>query len=92
MSLATHTAGDPYFTWYIGLIVGFVVVVVVVAVAGWLLTIASRIGDQAQRAGEVLGRTGRNVAPASEVRRANDSATAILDLAARARAALAGGR
>lgn len=88
MPLAAHTAGDPYFNWYLGLVIGFVVVVVVVAVAGWLLTIASRIGDQAQRAGEVLTSTGSSVAPASEVRRANDSAAAILDLATRARTTL----
>lgn len=92
MSLATHTAGDSHVVWYLGLVAGCVVVVVVVAVVAWLLTVASRIGDQAQRAGDVLARMGESAVPAAEVRRANDSAAAILDLARKARSALRGGQ
>lgn len=91
MALATHTVGSPHFGWFLGLILGFTVVVVVVLLAAVLLTLASRIGDQAQQAGEVASLASRGDPPAPEVRRANESAAAILDLARRARTALASG-
>ncbi len=89
MALASHTVGSPYFAWYLGLILGFAAVVVVVVLAAVLLPLASRLGDQARQAGEVATLASRGAPPAPALRRANDSAEAILDLARRARTAVA---
>ena len=85
MEIATHTAGDPYFGWYIGLAIGFVVVVVVVAVVALLLTFATRIGDGAQEAIEALVEARDGMLGLQALRGANDSAEATLEAARAAR-------
>ncbi len=91
MQLATHTAGDPYLGWYIGLGVGFFVVVVVVAVVALLLTYATRIGDRAQEAAEALLEAREGTLGLRALRGANDSAEATLEAARAARRTPVGG-
>jgi Sec-independent protein translocase protein TatA len=80
----------PYFDWYLGLTLGFIVVVAVVVIVAAILTFASRIGEQARTAIEALEQVRDSTAPLWEVRKTNASAVAILGAARAARGALAG--
>jgi len=91
LEIATHTAGDPYFGWYLGLVIGFFVVVVVVAVVAVLLTFATRIGDGAQAAIEALVEAREGMLGLRALGGANDSAEATLDAARAARPTLSRG-
>jgi len=87
--VAEHMAGSAYAGWWVGLIVGFAVVVVVVAVVAALLTFASRIGDGAREALEALESARESMAPLSHLDGARDAARVALAGARSARGSLA---
>jgi uncharacterized membrane protein len=79
-----------YTGWWLGLILGFVVVAVVVIVVGIVLTLAARIADQAQAAGEALPIVRNQTDALRDVGEINASAISILRSARAARKALTG--
>ncbi len=78
------------FGFYLGLAIGFGIVVVVVAVVAVLLTFASRIADQAGTAAGALEQVRANTAALPEAETTNEHALAILGAAKAARGALTG--
>lgn len=76
--------------FYVGLGIGFVIVIVVVALVAPLLSIASHISEQAEDAAPPLEQTRKNVAILPQTAVTNDHAVAILAAAKAARGALTG--
>jgi hypothetical protein len=76
--------------WWIGMIIGFVVVVVVVVIVGALLTLASRINRQAREAVRLLEVTKSSTDSLSGLHRTNKMLRTVLAGAATARGALGG--
>lgn len=81
---------ESYTGWWVGLSLGFLVVVVVVLVVAAILTFASRVARQAENATFALAEVGELTAPLEEVADINGSAIAILEAAKTARGALTG--
>jgi len=81
-------AGSANSDWYLGLTIGFVLVVVVVVVVAIILTYASRIADSALVANAGLEEVRDGTAPLWEVRKTNGAAIAILEATRTARAAV----
>lgn len=76
--------------WIIGWIVGGVVVLAVVALVTPILLLARRIGDQAARVNEPLGRTVANTAPLEGLNTTIGHAEVIVDGLGRGRTRLGG--
>ena len=76
--------------WYLGMAIATVILVVVVGIVASLLTLATRIADQAIVAADHLDDVRVNTLALADVQRINASALGILD-AARAGRAAAGG-
>lgn len=91
LAVATHLAGNPYSGWWVGLFVGFGLVVVVVAVVAALLTSASRLGDQAQAAIEAFDAARAGTGALARLEGTNETAQEILAATRAAREALPGG-
>lgn len=91
MQLATHRFGETHLGgWYLGLIIGFALVVVVVIIVGMLLALTSRISARAGESAEVLEGTLSTTAPIEELKRTNSTLQSILRGARSARQALGG--
>ena len=87
--VALNEYGDPHLDgWWVGLIIGLMVVVVVVVSV--LLVLASRINTQARAAARELAATRSTTNPLMELRRTNDTLQSILRGARTARQALGG--
>ena len=87
--VALNEYGDPHLGgWWVGLIIGLMVVVVVVVSV--LLVLASRINTQARAAARELEATRSTTNPLMELRRTNDTLQSILRGARTARQALGG--
>jgi hypothetical protein len=78
-------AGSANSDWYLGLTIGFVLVVVVVVVVAVILTYASRIADSSIVANAELQEVRDGTAPLWEVRKTNRAALAILEATRTAR-------
>jgi hypothetical protein len=76
--------------WYLGMAIATAILVVVVGIVASLLTLATRIADQAIVAANDLDNVRMNTLALADVQRINTSALGILD-AARAGRAAAGG-
>lgn len=78
------------FGFYLGLGIGFAIVVVVVALVALILSVATRIGEQAKIAAGPLEqvRSDTTILPQAQV--TNEHAAAILEAAKTARGALTG--
>ncbi len=85
---AEHMAGSFHTGWWVGLVIGFAVVVVVVAVVAALLTYASRIGDGAGEARDALDAARQGMTPLSRLEGASQTARVALAAARSARGAL----
>ena len=83
---------ETYTGWYIGLGVGFLIVVVVVILVGMILSQASRIGHQALDGIELMDEARDASLPIWDMQLINVSATNIWKSAERARKTLTGGR
>lgn len=81
-------AGSVNSDWYLGLTIGFVLVVVVVMVVAVILSYAARIADHAVVATEGLEDVRDGTAPLWEVRKTNAAAIAILGATRAAREAV----
>lgn len=89
--LATHTVGDPLFWWYLGLGIGFAVVSIVVVVVATILSLASRIGEQAAEGIEGLDDAREETLSLWKLRDTNTSARKILEASRAARRELTEG-
>jgi hypothetical protein len=76
--------------WNLGLIIGIVVVVAVVALVTQILVLAFKIGKQAPRIDEALRRAEANTAPLGALRDTIDHAETIVAGLARGRTRLGG--
>ena len=76
--------------WNLGLIIGLVVVVAVVALVTPILVLAHRIGTQARQIDEALGRARTHTAGLAGLNETIDHATAIIGGLRRGRARLGG--
>ena len=89
--LASHLPGEPHlFGWYVGFAVAFAVIVVVVVLVASILTLAKRIGDQAQMAIAGLDECRVATLPMWDVQKTVDHANNIAQGLKKARAALGG--
>lgn len=79
----------PY-GWTLGLVIGLVVVVAVVALVTPILVLAYRIGTQAKQLDEALGRARDNTAGLAGLNTTIDHATEIIGGLRRGRARLGG--
>lgn len=88
---ASHLPGEPHlFGWYVGFAVAFAVIVVVVILVAAILTLAKRIGEQAQMAIGALDDCRVSTLPLWDVSKVNDSVNSIVGGLRKARAALGG--
>lgn len=90
-TLASHMPNEPHlFGWYLGIGIAFAVIVVVVVVVASILTLARRIGIQAQQAIEAIDVGRVNTLALWDVDKANDAAKRIAQSLRAARGALGG--
>jgi hypothetical protein len=82
-----HTPGHNTW-WYVGLIIGFAVVAVVVVIAASILSLASRIGAQAREGIELMDEAREVTHPVWEVQKTNLALGAIWKAAQSARESL----
>jgi len=83
---------EAYTGWYIGLGIGFLIVVVVVILVGMILSQASRIGHQALDGIELMDEARDASLPVWDLQLVNVSITSIWRSAENARQLLTGGR
>jgi hypothetical protein len=76
--------------WFLGLAIGFTIVVVVVVVAASILALAARIGAQAREGIVLMDRARETTRPVWDVQTTNVSLSAIWRAAAAARESLQG--
>lgn len=76
--------------WYVGYAIGAVIVSLVVVLVATILTLARKIGVQAQEAIVALDEARVNTLPLWEVNKASDGLRSITMTASRARAVLGG--
>jgi hypothetical protein len=81
-------AGSANSDWYLGLTLGFIIVVVVVILVAVILSYAARISDQTRLANEGLEEVRTGTAPLWEIRNTNKAGIAILGAARTAREAV----
>jgi hypothetical protein len=92
MLLAGPRFGEPDVTgWFVGLSIGFVIVLVVVIVVGSILALATRIGVEARAAMEQLELARDNTQGLNELATTNETLRSILAGARTARHTLEGG-
>ncbi len=87
-ALTTQVPQGPNDGWYIGLVIGFTIVVVVVIIAASILALASRIGAQARVGIEAMDQARVNTLPIWEVQTTNTLLTTLWKTAESAREAL----
>lgn len=88
--LAQQTAEPDLFGWNLGLAIGFVVILVVVALVAPILALAGRIGRQAPMINEALKRAQNDTAPLADLRTTIDHAQTIIAGLERGRTRLGG--
>jgi len=76
--------------WYVGYIVAAAVIVVVVLLVGWLLSLARRVGVQANAIADVIGDIRGTTAPVPLVGTLNEKLARVVEQATTARVALLG--
>lgn len=84
-----HTPGGNTW-WYIGIAIGFAIVVVVVIVASSILALASRIGRQAREGIDLMDEARAATLPVWELQKTNVALTGIWKAAESARLSLQG--
>ncbi len=81
---------SKYDWWYIGLGVGFTIVVIVVILVATILTLAQRIGTQARTGIGAMAELRAATSPVWELQKTNGSITRIWKAAETARGVLGG--
>lgn len=89
-ALLAQQAEPSLFGWYVGLVIGFAVVLVVVVIVSAILTLAAKIREQAKDATRALYDAQANSMALWEVGTTNRTARAILDSARTLRKAVEG--
>jgi hypothetical protein len=84
------TAEPDLFGWNLGLAIGFVVILVVVALVAPILALAGRIGRQAPMINEALTRAQNDTASLADLRTTIDHAQTIIAGLERGRTRLGG--
>lgn len=77
--------------WYAGYVVASAVIVIVVMLVGWILSLARRIGVQANTIVDELAAIRGTTAPIGAVAELNETLGSVVGRAAAAREALVGG-
>jgi len=83
--------GDSHAGWYVGLAVGFLVVVVVVILVSMILMQASRIGQQALEGIDLMAEAAESTVSVWDLQKMNGSVTSIWRSAEAARKILTEG-
>lgn len=91
MMVLAQAEETDLFGWNLGLALGLVVVVAVVALVVPILLLARRIAGQARLINDALEDSYRNTAPLADLRTTIDHAEVIVDGLHRGRTALGGG-
>lgn len=76
--------------WYVGYIIASVVIVIVVGLVGWVLSLARRIGVQANDIALTVNEIRGTTAPVPLVGKLNEKLARVVEQAAAGRAALLG--
>lgn len=76
--LQAAEAEPRLFGWYLGFAIGFAIIVVVVVIVAAILTLAERIGKQAQEAIEALEQGRMNTLPMWDLAHTNEHAQGVL--------------
>lgn len=76
--------------WYVGYVVAATLIVVVVVLVGWLLSLARRVGVQANAIADVIGEIRGTTAPVPLVGTLNEKLARVVEQASTARVALLG--
>jgi hypothetical protein len=84
-----HTPGHNTW-WYVGLAIGFAIVVVVVIIAASILALAARIGAQAREGIDAMDEARVSTLPVWEIQKTNVLLTGIWRAAEAARKSLQG--
>ncbi len=76
--------------WYVGYVIASAVILVVVALIGWILSLARRIGVQSQRIAGTVAEIRSTTAPIPTVKTLNEKLVHVVEQASAARVALIG--
>lgn len=76
--------------WYVGYVIAAVVIVAVVALVGWILGLARRIGVQVNAIAGTMSEIRETTAPISTISTLNEKLAKVVTHAATARRALLG--
>jgi hypothetical protein len=90
MSVVAYNGDTHMFGWYLGYIIGTVIITVIVAEVGAVLSVARRIGGQAQQADEGLRVAYDNTYALRDLTRTEGIAASVTENLYRTRRALEG--
>jgi hypothetical protein len=90
MSMVAYNGDTHMFGWYLGYIIGTVIITVIVAEVGAVLSVARRIGGQAQQADDGLQVAYDNTYALRDLTRTEDIAASVTENLYRTRRALEG--
>ena len=90
MSVVAYNRDTHLFGWYLGFVIGSVIITVIVAEVGAVLSVARRIGGQAQQADQGLSVAYDNTYALRDLTRTRDIAQSVTENLYRTRRALEG--
>jgi hypothetical protein len=90
MSVVAYNGNTHLFGWYLGYVIGAVIITVIVAEVGAVLSVARRIGGQAQQADDGLQVAYDNTYALRDLTRTEDIAASVTENLYRTRRALEG--
>jgi hypothetical protein len=88
MSMVAYNSNTHLFGWYLGYIIGAVIITVIVAEVGAVLSVARRIGGQAQQADQGLSVAYDHTYALRDLTRTRDIAQSVTENLYRTRRAL----
>jgi hypothetical protein len=90
MSVVAFNADTHLFGWYLGFVIGSVIITLIVAEVGAVLSIARRIGGQAQQADQGLSVAYDNTYALRDLTRTRDIAQSVTENLYRTRRGMEG--
>jgi hypothetical protein len=88
MSMVAYNSNTHLFGWYLGYVIGAVIITVIVAEVGAVLSVARRIGGQAQQADQGLSVAYDHTYALRDLTRTRDIARSVTENLYRTRRAL----
>jgi len=88
MSVVAYNSDTHLFGWYLGFVIGSVIITVIVAEVGAVLSVARRIGGQAQQADQGLSVAYDHTYALRDLTRTRDIAQSVTENLYRTRRAL----